>query len=299
MKKATSLCFAAVMLTTLFGCKDASADISNGSEVLLTVGSTKVTNDDIFRPLFLSGGFSQVNMAVSKIIFEKEVPINDEITKEAKKQLEEFKKSAGENLEAVLSQAGCKDIDEYYEKYIVPSVQNNKLAKKYLDANAADQLITYKPVKARIIACTSEGNAKQALSAVNGGESFEAAAKQYGKTDTYNGKEIVVNQASQLPSPVWAKISVVTDKEAMINEVIADTSDSEKPMYYVVKVTNTKAAEEFKEEALQSILDKSTTIKQEAMVHFLKEYNFHVYDIDIYNNYKSSNPDYLVQDSED
>lgn len=85
MKKATSLCFAAVMLTTLFGCKDASADISNGSEVLFTVGSTKVTNDDIFRPLFLSGGFSQVNMTVSKIIFEKEVPVTEEVTKEAKK----------------------------------------------------------------------------------------------------------------------------------------------------------------------------------------------------------------------
>lgn len=299
MKKATSLCFAAVMLTTLFGCKDASADISNGSEVLFTVGSTKVTNDDIFRPLFLSGGFSQVNMTVSKIIFEKEAPVTEEVTKEAKKQLAEFKKSAGENLEAVLSQAGCKDIDEYYEKYIVPSVQNNKLAKKYLDANAKDQITTYKPVKARIIACTSEGNAKNALKAVQDGKSFEAAAKQYGKTDTYNGKEIVVNQSSQLPSPVWSKISVITDKEAMINEVISDTSDSEKPMYYIVKVTNTKAAEEFKEEALQSILDKSTTIKQEAMIHYLKKYNFRVYDIDIYNNYKSSNPDYLVQDSED
>lgn len=299
MKKATSICFAAVMLTTLFGCKDASADISNGSEVLFTVGSTKVTNDDIFRPLFLSGGFSQVNMTVSKIIFEKEVPINDEVTAEAKKQLAEFKKSAGENLEAILSQSGCEDIDEYYEKYIVPSVQNNMLAKKYLDANAEDQITTYKPVKARIIACTSEGNAKNALKAVQDGKSFEAAAKQYGKTDTYDGKEIVVNQSSQLPTTVWSKISVITDKEAMINEVVADTSDSENPMYYVVKVTNTKAAEEFKEEALQSILDKSTTIKQEAMVHYLKEYNFRVYDIDIYNNYKSSNPDYLVQDAED
>ena len=62
------------------------------------------------------------------------------------------------------------------------------------------------------------------------------SSAEYGKTDTYNGKEIVVNQSSQLPSPVWSKISVITDKEAMINEVISDTSDSEKPMYYIVKI---------------------------------------------------------------
>ncbi len=299
MKKITSICFAAIMTVTLFGCKDASVDISNGNEVLFTVGSTKITNDDIFRPLFLSGGFSAVNSKVSSIIYEKEVPMNDELTKKAKAELDKFKQSVGENLEAVLSQAGCDTIDEYYEKYIVPSVQNTQLAKKFLEANAEDQITTYKPVKARIIACTAEENAKKALQAVNDGQDFEATAKQYGKTDTYNGKEIVVNQSSQLPSSVWAKISVITDKEAMINEVIADTSDAENPMYYVVKVTNTKAMDEFKEEALQSILDKSTSIKQEAMVHYLKQYNFHVYDIDIYNTYKSSSPDYLVQDSED
>lgn len=298
MKKEIALGCAALTLLTLSGCKDASVDISNGSEVLFTVGSTKVTNSDIFRPIFLSSGFNEVNNQVSKIIYDKEVPVTDEITAEAKKSLKEFKDSAGENLSAILKQYGCADEDEYYNKYALPSVQNTQLAKKFLAANAEEQITTYKPVKARIIACTSEGNAQSALKAVQGGESFEAAARAYGKTDTYTGAETIVNQSSQLPSVVWSKISVISEKEAMINEVIADTTDAENPVYYVVKVTDTNALEDFKEDALQSILDQSSTIRQEAMVYYLKQYNFHVYDIDIYNSYQSSMPDYLVQDAD-
>ncbi len=298
MKKAMTLSCAALMALALSGCKDASVDISNGNDVLFTVGSTKVTNDDIFRPIFLSSGFSEVNKQVSKIIYDKEVPVNDEITAEAKKSMDEFKKSAKDNLSAILKQYGCENEEEYYNDYVIPSVQGTQLAKKYLEANAEDQITTYKPVKARIIACTSEGNAQNALKAVQDGGSFESAAKTYGKTDTYTGSEIIVNQSSQLPSVVWSKISVITDKEAMINEVITDNTDAENPLYYVVKVTNTKALEEFKDEALQSILDRSTTIRQEAMVHYLKQYQFHVYDIDIYNSYQSSMPDYLVQDAD-
>ncbi len=298
MKKTITLSCAAFLLLALSGCKDASVDISNGNDVLFSVGSTKVTNDDIFRPIFLSSGFTEVNSQVSKIIYDKEVPVDDEITAEAKKNMNDFKTSAKDNLSSILKQYGCADEEEYYNKYILPGVQNTQLAKKFLEANAEDQITTYKPVKARIIACTSEGNAQNALKAVKDGDSFESAAAAYGKTDTYTGAEIVVNQSSQLPAVVWSKISVITDKEAMINEVITDSTDAEKPIYYVVKVTNTKALEDFKEEALQSILDQSSTIRQEAMVYYLKQYQFRVYDIDIYNSYQSSMPDYLVQDTD-
>lgn len=298
MKKTTIFGFAAVMMLALSGCKDASVDISNGKEELFKVGSTKVTNDDIFRSLFLNGGYSEVNSMVSKIVYDKEVPENDEIKKEAKDSLAKAKKDMGDNfLETIKQYYGCESEDEFYTKYSLPNAQLNALTKKFLNDNAEEQITTYKPVKVRMIACTSEENAKKALEAVQKGTSFEEAAKQYGKTDTYKGTEEIVNQSSGLPSAVWSKISVITDKEAMINEVITDSvTDAEKPVYYVVKVTNTKAFEEFKEDAIQSILDKATSAKTDAMKFYLNKYNFRIYDIDIYNTYKTNNPDYLVQD---
>lgn len=300
MKKTTILSFAAVLMLALSGCKDASVDISNGSEELFKVGNTKVTNDDIFRSLFLNGGYSEVNSKVSKIIYDKEVPENDEIKKEAKDALAQAKKDMGENfLETIKQYYGCENEDAFYTKVSLPNAQLNALTKKFLNEHAEEQITTYKPVKVRIIACTSEDNAKKALEAVQKGTGFEEAAKQYGKTDTYKGAEEIVNQSSGLPSAVWSKISVITDKEAMINEVITDSvTDAENPVYYVVKVTNTKALEEFKDEAIKSILDKATSAKTDAMKFYLNKYNFRVYDIDIYNTYKTNNPDYLVQDQE-
>ena len=298
MKKLTTLCFAATMLLTLTACKDASVDISNGNELLFTVGSTKVTNDDIFRPIFTSAGFDEVYARVNQVIYDKEVPIDDTITADAKQNVTDAKEALGDNFNAYLSQANIKDEEEYYNKVALPNAQAKALTKKYLEANAEEQITTYKPVKASIIQCTSEENAKNALAAAQQGETMASVAKQFGKTDTYDGSEIVVNQSSGLPSVVWSRISVITDKEAMINEVITDNiTDAEKPVYYVVKVTNTNALEEFKEEALESILNKSTTAQKDAMVFYLKQYDFHVYDIDIYNSYQSKYPDYLVQDS--
>lgn len=299
MKKAITLCLAAGMLLTLSGCHDASVEISNGSEELFTVGKTKVTNADIFEPLFINSGYTQINYEVNKIIYDKVVPVDDEITKNAKDALAQSKKDMGENFEATIKQAGYKNEEDFYNRVSVPSAQAKALTKKFLADNAEAQIETYKPVKARIIACTSEENAKNALAAVQDGKTFEEAAKEFGKTDTYTGSEMIVHQSSGLPSVLWAKISVVTDKESMINEVITDsTTDAEKPTYYVVKVTNTSALEEFKDDALASIQEKSTTASSDAMKHYLKEFDFHVYDIDIYNAYKTNNPDYLVQDAD-
>ena len=51
MKKLAMLLCCAAMLTTLAGCKDAVANISNSSEVLIQVGSTKITKGDIYDSL--------------------------------------------------------------------------------------------------------------------------------------------------------------------------------------------------------------------------------------------------------
>ena len=45
MKKAGLIVCAFAMLATLTGCKDAVADISNGSEKLVSVGDTTITKD--------------------------------------------------------------------------------------------------------------------------------------------------------------------------------------------------------------------------------------------------------------
>lgn len=298
MKKALLITCTAGLMITLSGCKDASVAISNGNEELFTVGKTTVTNNDIYTPLFSRSGYGQVTYEVNKLVYDKEVPMDDAMVEDAKKALEADKERYGEaGFQTMISSGGYQDEDDYYEKVSVASIQSKALTKKFLEDNAEKQISTYKPVKVRMIACTSEENAKNAMSDIENGADFEETATKYGKTDTYKGDEIIVNQSSGLPSVVWAKISVVTDSDHLISEVITDaTTDAENPTYYVVKVTDTDAMNNFKEEALDSILEKSTTASDDAMIYYLEKYNFHVYDIDIYNKYKANKPEYLVQD---
>lgn len=296
MKKLAACTFAAVMMVALSGCSDATAEISNGSEVLISVGSEKITNNDLYRPLFLNVGYSFVNSKISKAIYDKEVPVDDDITAAAQAALDASKASLGDSFPYVYQNQGYETEEEYFQNAVIPNEQLSRLTTKFLEENAEAQIKTYKPVKVRIIECETEENAKIALQAVQAGTNFEEIAGEYGKTDTYKGNEIIVNQSSGLPTVVWAKISVVTDKEAMINEVITDNlTDATSPKYYVVQVTNTSAMEEFKDEALASIKEKSKTVKTDAMKFYLKKYDFRIYDIDVYNAYKANNPDYIVQ----
>lgn len=298
MKKLVTLGFSAILLASLAGCSDASVEISTGDEALITVGSEKITNDDLFRPLFIKNGLSSVSNLVSNAIYDKEVPLTDETTATAQENLAKAKEESGDGFVSNLASYGFKDEEDFYNRSILPSTRMKELSKKYLDENAEAQITQYKPVKVRIIQTTAEENATKALAAVKEGSDFEEMATEYGKTDTYKGNEIIVNNASGLPTDVWSKISVITDKEAMIDEVIKDATNAESPVYYVVKVTNTNALEDFKDDALASILEKSTSLSQDVMVHYLEKYDFHVYDIDIYNLYKSSSPSYLVQDAD-
>ena len=42
-------------------------------------------------------------------------------------------------------------------------------------------------------------------------------------------------------------------------------------------------------------LQDNTSLTNDAMVYYLKKYNFTVYDVDIFNALRESNPEYLVQ----
>ena len=93
MKKLAMLLCCAAMLTTLAGCKDAVANISNSSEVLVQVGSTKITKGDIYDSLKSTSGASVTIQLVQDKLAEKEgITVTEEMKKEAAKDLVQLKK---------------------------------------------------------------------------------------------------------------------------------------------------------------------------------------------------------------
>ena len=138
MKKAGLIVCAFAMLATLTGCKDAVADISNGSEKLVSVGDTTITKDKLYNLLKGSNGGSATIELVQNKIYEKEgIKLSEDMKKEAKKTLASTKKTFGgeEAFLNAIKSYGFNSEEEYLEKASYPSLLNKELLKKYAKDN--------------------------------------------------------------------------------------------------------------------------------------------------------------------
>ena len=123
MKKAGLIVCAFAMLATLTGCKDAVADISNGSEKLVSVGDTTITKDKLYNLLKGSNGGSATIELVQNKIYEKEgIKLSEDMKKEAKKTLASTKKTFGgeEAFLNAIKSYGFNSEEEYLEKASYP-----------------------------------------------------------------------------------------------------------------------------------------------------------------------------------
>lgn len=291
MKKLCTL-FAVAMLLTLAGCKDATANISNGSTALITVDGDKITNDDIYNLVKKTDGASTTLRLIQDKIADKEnVKIDDAMKKEAKESTKSLTSMYGDKLDATLKTNGYASLDDYTKKVVYPSLRANKLITKYVEDKSDSLFKTYMPMKAQILEAVSEKNAKSALADLKKGDEFTDVVKKYGSVATYNGKENVYNSMSGLPPAVFDKMKS-TNKKGLIESIISDTDNKK---YYVVNITNADPAS-FKKDAIDSIVKMGgTDIQNAALAYYLKKYDFKIYDIDIYNGIKAINPSFIIQ----
>ena len=79
--------------------------------------------------------------------------------------------------------------------------------------------------------------------------------------------------------------------KGLIKEVIEDT---EGKTYYLVNLTNIDPSS-FADEANDALVAGVSDLSNTMMEHYLKKYNFTIYDIDILNQIKSTNESYITQ----
>lgn len=291
MKK-LNLLLCASLFVVMSGCSDASANISDGSTVLFTVNGEKTTKEDIYTLAKSSStgtAGSAVMTLVRERIFEVEVPKTEDMEKEAKKTMETAKENFGDTFETMLKNNGYQSEDDYYEKVALGNIQAKELTKKYL--NDEEKISEYQPIKAQVIVTTSKEKAESALSAVKDDSTFEEAASEYGDTSKSDGSEKIYSSASGISSTVWQSILNIK-ANAIGSDILEDTTNS---LYYVVKVIDTDV-ENFKDEALET-LSALSSVSNTALIFYLEKHDFNVWDIDVYNQIKTSSPTFLVQDN--
>ena len=295
MKKLAMLLCCAAMLTTLSGCKDAVANISNGSEVLIQVGSTKITNEDLYQSLKSTNGAATTIQLVQDALAVKEgLSVTEEMKKEAAADLVKLKKDYGgdEAFAEALASAGFENDEDYLERVSYPDLLKGALLDKYLSENEEKILNQYHPIKAKVIEFSSQANADKALAAIKEGDTLEEAFKKYGaEKATLTGKEVIYHAESSIANTVYTRLSSATKAE-VIKEVLADASESK---WYITEITNLDPTS-MVQEIFDELKVSATSLSTEMLETYLKKHNFSVHDIDIYNEIKTDYPSYLVSE---
>ena len=295
MKKLAMLLCCAAMLTTLSGCKDAVANISNGSEVLIQVGSTKITNNDIYQSLKQTSGASTTIQMVQDLLAEKEgIELTDELKKEAEADLKQTKKDYGgdDAFAEALASAGFADDQDYLERAVYPDLLKGELLNKYLADNEEAILNQYHPMKAKVIEFDNQGKADKALAAIKDGATLAEAFKSYGaEKATLTGKDTIYHAESSLSNTVYTRMSTATSK-GIIKEVLADQSEEK---WYIAEITNLDPTS-MVEEIFEELKVSATSLSSSMLEEYLQKHNFNIYDIDIYKAIQTNYPSYLVKE---
>lgn len=283
MKKLVILALGMLLLA---GCSDARASLKDPKTAVFSIGGQTMTKGDLYNfMLARDAGYYTINEART-IIYDKEVPVTDEMRKEAEETLESYKTMFGDSFASYLQSYGFKDEQDYLENSLILSLQQEALIKAYVNENLDALNSRYTPKKIRIMQFASQDAANTALEAVKSGANFEETAAANGST--VSAAETIATTQSSYATNVLSYLSTVTDPT--LSDVIADDSGAN---FYIIQVISANPAD-FHDEAVDTLAGISA-LSSEASIHYFEKYSFTVYDKTIYDQLQTNYADYLIQ----
>lgn len=290
MRNKSWIAAGAAGLLFLAGCSGATASVSDPDKELMTIGDVTYTRGQEYEYIKKSTGPNLVMQMAEEVIYDKEVPVTDEIRKQAEDNYNEYAKTS-DNLESYIQSMGYKDRQDYIDKVLIPAVQAEKLLTKWFPDAQEEIVQEYKPSRAQIIQTDSKDSADKALQALKDGKSAQDVAGQYQMEGTsYNGTAaIVTTMDTVLPTRLINTLSSAESKAGVVNEVFE--SDDKTQFFVAMLVSNNY--DDIKGE-LESTLKNDSTVTEKCLVSYLTKYDFRVFDQDIFDYLRVNYPQYLV-----
>lgn len=290
MRNKSWIAAGAAGLLFLAGCSGATASVSDPDKELMTIGDVTYTRGQEYEYIKKSTGPNLVMQMAEEVIYDKEVPVTDEIRKQAEDNYNEYAKTS-DNLESYIQSMGYKDRQDYIDKVLIPAVQAEKLLTKWFTDAQEEIVQEYKPSRAQIIQTDSKDSADKALQALKDGKSAQDVAGQYQMEGTsYNGTAaIVTTMDTVLPTRLINTLSSAESKAGVVNEVFEN--DDKTQFFVAVLVSNNY--DDIKGE-LESTLKNDSTVTEKCLVSYLTKYDFRVFDQVIFDYLRVNYPQYLV-----
>lgn len=285
MKKILSVL---LLLAILAGCSNAYVNVSNPKESLIEVGDSEFSKEALFNLMKNQDPASLVIEMAKKQITEKKMPINDDITALAQKELDRIKEIFGDTFLDTLAVYGFESEADYLEKALIPQIQQEKLTQKYIKDNMEAMVEVYKPKKVRIAEFDDADKATEAISALQAGQSFEDVVKELSTSLTYDGDIQLVHSETNLPTSIKQFINAASVPTLSSKPIEEDSTKKA----YVIQVVEVNTSS-FEDELLQD-LGRLNSANERMFVTYFQEGNFKVFDKQVYDGIKASYPDYLT-----
>ncbi len=238
MKKLLVLLLSLILIT---GCATEGSDkITNGDDVIFTLGNTTVDTNEVYTIMNANVGSSAVIEGSLKIVITKEFA--EEYT------MEDLSDSTTLN-EAVI-----------------------KLINKYFDANAETYITPHAPKQVEIMTFTDEALANQAHALITEGKTTAEAATEIG----YLGSTAptILTLTSDIPLDIKAGLEAATEPT-----LLPVVYDEESASYYVVNVVDTDV-NNYKEEYFLTLTSDTTAITAAYAYYFdLYNFDVYVQEI--------------------
>lgn len=273
-KKVAAALFLATAAITA-GCTQTS---EKESEIILTSKAGDITKEELYQELKASNGAQTLDSMAGRLILMNSFPVEE---KEVKDEIATYKEQLGgeEGFESYLA-SNNSSVEQFTQDVEYSMAFNKALAK---DAGMTDEALTkfaeenadlLKQVDANHILVATEEEATKVLSEINGGKSFEDAAREY-STD---------GSASEGgPLGYFGKGSMVAEfEEVAFSLEKGKISEPVKTQfgYHIIRVNDTRvlSLEENKEEIEYLFLNDHGTLSQEFITELFESNEVQVLD---------------------
>lgn len=276
-------------LLTLAGCSaDPYADVSNADDAVISVDDTTYTKGQFYDAMISSDSATLVANKLVSMIYENIIGDDSDLIAQADETLANFKKATGDYFLLYLSYYGYSSEEAYY-KDMVLYLKQDAIAQQYIDDNYDALVAEYQPKMVRILQTSSSDDANTALAAIKAGADFAETTATYGNGNFTGVEQLIYSTSADVSANVLTAINSYSEPGIMDAVVVND----EGTLYNVIEVTNTDAST-FKD-TFSSTLLNDLDITTTAITYYVRQGNFTVYDVDVYNALETANPDYLDQ----
>lgn len=286
MKKSSFILASSALAFLLVGCKDATTKLNDSNTAVLSIGKTTITKGELYSMMLSSVGSSAAIDAVENV-YLKEVQITDEINKEVEDTLNNYKTLYSSEFENYLNLLGLTE-DEYKTKYILNPKLEEESIKNYINENFDSYVEKNKPVKAIVLTFDNGDSADKALEQLKADTNADVAkiAQDNGSTSSAEPQLLTTSSTSvdtvalttlqgAKPEDGWVKSPTTTDSIVLFKVVSNNVN-------------------EFKDEFV-STLQSNSQVSSDAKAYYFKKYGFHIYDINLLNQFKAQNPNLVNQ----